>query len=44
MKKPYEAPKLSEHGDIRSLTEGEYQLDFSESGIWKKPRPQTGSN
>ncbi|MCC7363113.1 MAG: lasso RiPP family leader peptide-containing protein [Dehalococcoidia bacterium] len=42
MKKQYQAPRLSEHGDIRSLTLGSFALEFSEGLFEKKPRP-TGS-
>lgn len=39
MKKTYEAPRLTTHGDIRALTQGEFALSFAEGVFQKKPDP-----
>lgn len=43
MKKIYSAPQLKEHGDIRTVTEGQTDLAFSEGIFEKKPRNDSSS-
>jgi hypothetical protein len=35
MKKAYEAPRLENKGDIRTLTQGNLGLGTSDTGIWR---------
>ena len=39
MKELYEAPRLSTHGDIREITQGQFGFSFVEGFFQKKPDP-----
>ncbi|MGE5596741.1 MAG: lasso RiPP family leader peptide-containing protein [Hyphomicrobiales bacterium] len=39
MKKIYSSPRLTEHGDIRTVTQGEWDLSLAEGVFQKKPDP-----
>ncbi|HXU23261.1 MAG TPA: lasso peptide [Tepidiformaceae bacterium] len=39
MKKTYETPRLSTHGDIRAMTQGQTAFEFTEGLFQKKPDP-----
>ena len=42
MKKMYETPRLSTHGDIRAMTQGELAFSLVEGIFQKKPRDDSG--